>query len=859
MAANLIYVDLANGKAVRNASGDTFAFPDLVAGGNVTYAMRFLEYANGYLEKDQKIARIRVSLGPKDGKPKSGRYKISIGGHVTDFIDFSADAHTIAAALNAVSDVGQITCDAVDGGVLIRGVNGRELELSVVANTLYPVCFGNITSARVGAEWVYELRLQQAPYAFSDSANRILPDPPTITTIQNGGEDPSGTVIWNEIQSLYIPPTFRGTYQLRRYYGKTELFDITSTVADIQAGLNKLLATEGGSCVVTNPTTDTAHIEFKGELAGTDVTPLIVQVYSAPLGDYTFTLDLNTAELRAAFRSSDKISLPFEAEADFYIDPNNTQAGTIPRKLWSTTVNVYRPLIFPALASVQSIDWLTPPSPVDYTPFSPDQIITGQQFYTCTVGNGTATSFVIAHNLNSDSIASVLVRSNSDPGEVLTAPADYSYSIDSRNAISVIFTSAPAPNSVAIIITAAGPASVFQAHTHTISQIVDLSDQLDYLGSKVAYLLSLVPTATIAPVNNNQPNATSSVASFGEILPDASLEDSTLSISAQVIPSSGGAAPTAVPGTDLQEQLATNAAALAALKAQLASAQKAIADATASGATVDQAKQIASKTTFAKMIVTTLSSPSVGSATAPMVWPPMIYNRIPTLFRALSGNSIDYSGTTPPSAQNSAGIVYKATSGLTLSLGGGRKNQVIPANGYFAGDGKTFYRVYQGGDNLWHPWEMDRELSRFVISSDAFPAGGTLEYSWSTIASLLPDQFDTTLSKADLFARYSMQVCAIPASPSGVTEPLVLASLPLNFSEAQETRNFTLSITRPDNSGSSSEAFLTSYGVKYPIAPLPWGDVVLSISLREFETDVNSSSVGQLSLYVPSSQLTISK
>ena len=865
--AQIVYVDLQSSRVFSNTTGQSLSWPTFLAGGVQNIGVRFLtgDGSGGYVldaSYASRCASIRCGLGIRDYSLNGGQYRLVIQEGTTAFIPYSASAKQVQDALNSLIQSNPFTCERDATGIYLSRDSGAYFAISFTENTLLPQSFISFRGQTLNGKTRYKMTFEAAPLAFTSGGDQVLPPPPLVTTLQHGGADASGTSTWATIQNLYIPPTFQGTFQLSDALYKSDLLDITDGATQIQAALTKMFSKKGSgyTVTVTNPTSFNVHITFDGKFSGTDVPPLLVSVYSAPPADWTVLLNLDTTPLQEYLRGKGSQSLQFEAEADFYVStPIQGQPlpATFRKKLWSMPITVAEPLIKPEFQTAQAIEWLEPPSGKTYIPFSPNQIITGQQSYTAVLGDGSATTFQLAHNLSSDNLSSILVRQNSSPGRVYR-PSEYQVIEVNSNTLSLEFPTAPAANSLVVAITTAGPVSAFLTHTHTISQIDTLADQLDYLGSKVGYLLSLVPVAAIAPAANNQPNAVSSVASFGEILPDPSLEDSVLSISSQVIPASGSSAAAAVPGTNLQEQLATNAAALAALKAQLAAAQKAIADATAAGATVDQAKQIASKTTTTSMLVTSLSSPAVGTATTPLLWPSMRRNnKMPFLFQALSTASVDHSATTPPNP--SAGAVYRSVGGITLSVGGGRKPQIIPAGGHFACDGNTFYRVYQGQDSLWHAWEMDREISRFAISSDAFPAGSTLQYAWNTIAALIPDQFDTTTQSPDLFARYTLQILATPASASTVTTPVVLASVPLTFSEAAENRNFALTINRPSDDSTDSSAFLTSYGVKSPINALPWGDVVLSVCLKEFETDHNSSSLGQLSLHVPSSQLTISK
>jgi len=865
MDSTLLYCDLYQGTVCKAASGTAYSFPTLTAGGRQIYSLRFIEYTGSYQQVYPEIAAVRIGMGYKDMRPTRGTYQLKASGGVstaentTPPIPFDATFSTVASALNAlpIAAGNPFVCTGVTGGYMVSRTDGSVINLSIVGNKLLPISFGVVDAEEFSGSNFYQVRLRQAPLAFTDGASLIAAPAPKIAEVQAGGVSPDGITKWNEVQSLTINPNFQGTYQLRRNFEKTILLDITDGATQLQNALNAMLAPEGGRAIVTNPTSNVAYIEFGGTLSAQPLPLLNVQVFAAPPGDLTFTLDLGTVEMLSALRDAAgaNITIPFEAEADFYISSDHS-LGTVTRKLWSTNVTIQPPLIFPALASVDQIDWVKPPTNT-YVPFAKDQIITGQQSYTTTIGDGSTTVFHVIHNLQTANLSNVLLFQNAANGTILRIGEDYTLEFDSASQLTVAFAAPPSPSSIAIVITAAGPTSVFQAHTHTIAQITNLQTTLDSLGGMVAYLMSLVPSQVIAPAATSaSPNAVNSVASFGEILPDASLEDSPLSISSQVMTNQGSSAVAAVPGTDLQEQLATNAAALVALQAQLDAAKKAVADATAAGATIEEAKAIAAHgaTAVTKTIITVMETLALGTAALPVAWPPLRKNQPPTLLRALAGTAVNYTAITPPNITPAA--VYRTSGGITLPSSLGRKAAAIPAGGYFASDGDTFYPVYLGGDSLWHPVEMDREIARVAISSRAFPAGSNLEFSWSTTALLSPATFDSL--KTDLFARYSLQVLAIPASPSLVSAPVVLASTELSFSQSRETRSFSLAVSRPDGEG-ESKTTLTSYGVKQAGAPFPSGDVVLVIALKEFETDSNPPSTGQLSLHVPPSQLTISK
>jgi hypothetical protein len=193
----------------------------------------------------------------------------------------------------------------------------------------------------------------------------------------------------------------------------------------------------------------------------------------------------------AALRGENEIRVPFEAEAEVYISDDPLD-GTRTVKLWQTEVTIQEPAIWPELAAVPQIDWLRPASPIDYVPFSPSQVITGQQHYTTTVGDGSATVFAIAHGLDTEEIAGITLRENSSGGAVVTT--GWSAVVTDENTVTLTFDSAPTTAEFAVVITAAGPTSAFQAHTHTIAQITNLEDILDDLGSRVTVLEAILPS-----------------------------------------------------------------------------------------------------------------------------------------------------------------------------------------------------------------------------------------------------------------------------------------------------------------------------------------------------------------------------
>ena len=891
MSANLVYVDLYNGKACKSASGDVLTFPDVVAGGTISYGLRFLDYVGGFNEVDPDLSALRVSVGQIDARPASGQYKIKVGlaastsANTTGFLDWNASAKTVQAALNGLSArPDDFSCEEAQGSILIRREDGGVAILEIASNRLIPRSFGRISASEIDGEWVYDLRLTVAPLSFSDSATRVLPDAPTISTIQNGGTDPSGTTIWNEIQALYVPPNFRGTYQLRYGYGKTILLDPTDGATQLQDALNTILAMacpagtgtgeSAGSCSVTNPATNIAHIEFKGGLSGQDLGELVVQVFSAPAGDWTFDLPLNLAELREAMRDKDVMSLPFEAEADFvevyYLSEGGESVRhtrSVTRKLWNTTLNIKRPLIWPQMAVTPGVDWLYP-NATDYVPFSVDQIITGQQHHATDLGNGSTTEFVITHGLATSDISGIVVRDKST-GDVME-PSSYDARINGDNTVTLTFAAAPASNGVRAIITAAGPKSAFVEHHHAIAEIGDtvegtyvatLQNVLDDFGQRIERLESLIGRADVAVVTvaTGNKKAEYSLPSVGEILPDLNNEDSVATVASQVSASTATPSVT-IPNTELETQRAKAAADLVALNAEIA-AVKAARDAAAAAAAAEAAKAVVIVKTTS--VITRITFPEVASTQ----YPALRNGRYPWLLPAINDATATDAAVLPSSPV--AGSLYNATAAFVLPGGGGRKSQSVVSGNKFGYDGRCFYRVVSNGDS-WSALEMDRELLRAILQPEQFPAGSDLAVAWSITASLAGDHFDAAardIARTVDGAQYLVVAEAVsipdvstPGAPGlnlGADGTVVtLCSQRISLSPATEEHNFSLALNR-DSTGIGTGT-VTRYGVTESVPTIPSGALVLRVRLTAFDVDDTSDDArGQVKLAMPSCQLAV--
>lgn len=485
----LLYCNQTDGTVSDSLDGaTTFTFPTLSPSDRIKFALRFSEIQNGAkVEVDRTVAALRAALGPVDARPESGEWQLQIGpgvsteGNTTQVLSHDCLPGTletaIAALTEAVAEYGAPVVEQRDGSWFLKlGDGAEDVPMEIRGNRLWPLSSLEVRAQEIDGEIWHELRLVRAPVAQTSGWLRNVPEEPSITTITNGGADAG--VTWNEIQSLYIPPSFRGIYRLKRGEARSGLLSRDDGIEQIAEAL-KPLADEGGRWEVTNPIPWTAYIEFAGEMGGLDHAPLEVEVFAAPEGDIELSLELSTPGVWDLLRRVDTVTLPLEIVAEFV----NAPGGTILR----ADVTLQRPVGRDSLIDVIPITWALPMGRKDYVPFTMDQVLTGQQqAFTSVIGNGVATTFTITHNLGSE-VCSVCVRENISSGRLLQ-PDEYEVRIENENVVTVSFPSAPPEGSLALWVVGIGPASVFQSHTHTTAQIENLDEVLSQMSTRMVAL-----------------------------------------------------------------------------------------------------------------------------------------------------------------------------------------------------------------------------------------------------------------------------------------------------------------------------------------------------------------------------------
>jgi len=485
----LLYCNQTDGTVSDSLDGAaTFNFPSLSPADKIKFALRFSEIQNGAnVEVDRMVTALRAALGPVDARPESGEWQLQIGAgasteaNTTGTLSYDCLPATLEAAIAAltavVSEYGEPVVEQRDGSWFLKlGAGTDDVPMEIRGNRLWPLSALEVRAQQIDGEIWHELRLVRAPVAQTSGWIRNVPAEPSITTIVNGGSD-AGTT-WNEIQSLYIPPAFRGIYRLKRGEARSGLLNRDDGTEQIAEAL-VTLADEGGLWEVTNPMPWTAYIEFAGEMGGVNHDPLEVEVFAAPEGDIELSLELSTPGVWDLLRRVDTVTLPLEIVAEF----SDAPGGTILR----ADVTLQRPVGRDSLIDIIPIPWALPMGRKDYVPFTMDQVLTGQQqAFTAPIGNGVATVFTVAHNLGSE-VCSICVRENVSSGRLLR-PDEYEVRIESENVLTVTFPTPPEEDSLAIWVVGIGPESVFQSHTHTTAQIENLDEILSQLSTRVVSL-----------------------------------------------------------------------------------------------------------------------------------------------------------------------------------------------------------------------------------------------------------------------------------------------------------------------------------------------------------------------------------
>jgi hypothetical protein len=493
--ATLVFGNISQKTASYTIEPGSITLPKVVQGDLFTLAVRLTETANNITTVTApSIYSARLSYGPVDVAPTAGSFKVLVNSVTSSVITYGSTAASVAAVLNSISAATGWSVIEDQGSYLVERKSAwvATSGITIVQNELQPQSFVRVTSYSANNSFYQELRPMQSPLAYTSAFGLIVPPAPTITRVVTGFSDPTTGTRVNEVQRLYIPPAFNTTYQIYRGTARTALLSKDDGATEIEAALMASAITVGAgeTFLVTNPESFVANIEFAGSMSGATHDLLTVAVPVSPQGDITFDLDLNTQGMLAALRGDFEVTHPLTCEVGI----NYGSVATPDVKyvtVFQQDMTVQADGAWTGLAAAQQINWLNPPQPVNYIPFTTDQVITGIQSFTAVV-TGTG-PWTIAHNLGTEAIH-VTLRENISSGYLLANENDYTVQTATSQSVIVAKVSGTVPTAGwAVMISSAGPTSAFQAHTHTIAQVVDLQDTLNAIGTRLVTLENVLP------------------------------------------------------------------------------------------------------------------------------------------------------------------------------------------------------------------------------------------------------------------------------------------------------------------------------------------------------------------------------
>ena len=263
--ATLLYGNISQKTASYTIEPGAITLPKVVQGDMFTLGVRLTETADNLTTiTAPSISYARLAYGPVDVAPTSGSFKVLVNAVTSTVITYGSTAASVAAVLNSIAaatgwsvleDQGSYIVGRTSNWVTTSGI-------TIVQNELVPDSFVRVTSYSANNTFYQELRPMQSPLAYTSAFALIVPPPPTITRVVTGYSDATTGVYVNEVQRLFIPPSFGTTFQIYRGTSRTILLNKDDGATEIQAALMAGCVTVGAgeSFLVTNPENNVANI-----------------------------------------------------------------------------------------------------------------------------------------------------------------------------------------------------------------------------------------------------------------------------------------------------------------------------------------------------------------------------------------------------------------------------------------------------------------------------------------------------------------------------------------------------------------------------------------------------------------------
>ncbi len=425
-----LYANTSTLSLTERLEGGGFQPPVIPAYSHLQFRLRLVETINSAPTLDPRpLHALAARVGWPDRAPVSGSYQLEItydGETVTTAdIAYNATGAQIASAINTAlsTTIAELNPCTVSEYLGLRRIvfadKAAVPDIECVENSLWPQSFVDVDEIDFDEGKAFVLQLRQAPVAEVSSFSSQVPGAPTVTQLQAGSEIDGYAI--NEIQKLSIPPAFEGgSFVIVRDGKKTVPIGVPATIDDLRVAV-AAIADEGGIFQVTE-VNDGAYFEFQGSMAGIDQDLLTIEVFESPGSDIFFALNTATDSMRTLMQSVDtagqvRIPMNIHLQITDALAPGGIQKVTIAQDLIFV-----RPVSTGEHNVAAALNWNQPLSRADYLAHSTDSLLIGNRAITKVIGDGTATSFTINHNLLE--IAQTFTASSST--DVITA-ADHGF------------------------------------------------------------------------------------------------------------------------------------------------------------------------------------------------------------------------------------------------------------------------------------------------------------------------------------------------------------------------------------------------------------------------------------------------
>jgi len=497
------YYDIGN-KRFTAALEDTASvgLPILVAGEDITLRAKFKRTRDGVIDEVRpEVVAMKAMLGQVDARPSTGLIKLTIDGiEFDEAIEFNPTATgassfetLLKGAIETATSETVTVRKQFDSYFLKFNTEPETLrEISVTFNSLFPSSFLHIRSYVRAGHYEYEFRAVKAPVGFSNTFELGEGPVPTFETLLDGGEVEGSK--WRELQKLVIPPSFTGTFRIKRGEAFSEVLSRESSLDEIRAAVEPI-KDPGGEWQVDFPVSNTFYFYFGGDMEGIDQPEMEAVVFDAPPEEHVISFTTKTRGMAEVMMEVDQAILALEVYA-LLKDLENPEVERW-HCILRQNVGVREAIDWDALSTAPEIDWLNPPTLIKTSVFSPGQVSNGQIHSSGTIGNSALTVFEYVHGL-ATSFVDVIIMENAEPGAKMREGTHYTWTRDNANKVTVTWLSGvPTDDQYTITVLGLAQTSFFDDHEHVIEEIEGLPEWIATVEARLAALGASSGTGTI--------------------------------------------------------------------------------------------------------------------------------------------------------------------------------------------------------------------------------------------------------------------------------------------------------------------------------------------------------------------------